>query len=70
MQINQTYLLETIKRAIEINSVLPNEEALASFFAAEVRILGLEPEWHVVAPGRPNVYMPRPTWARRTTCSC
>lgn len=56
MQIDQTTLLDTLKRAIEINSVLPHEEALASFFAAEVRKLGLEPQWHMVAPGRPNVY--------------
>jgi acetylornithine deacetylase/succinyl-diaminopimelate desuccinylase-like protein len=56
MQINHTYLLETLKRAIQINSVLPGEEALAGFFADELRKLGLEPEWHVVAPGRPNIY--------------
>jgi acetylornithine deacetylase/succinyl-diaminopimelate desuccinylase-like protein len=56
MEINHSYLLETLKRAIQIDSVLPHEEALAALFADEVRKLGLEPEWHVVAPGRPNVY--------------
>ena len=56
MEIDQSYLLETLKKAIEIKSVLPHEEKLAAFFAGEVRKLGLEPEWHVVAPGRPNVY--------------
>lgn len=56
MVIDHVYLLETLKKAIQINSVLPHEEALAAFFADEVRKLGLEPEWDVVAPGRPNVY--------------
>jgi len=56
MQIDQTYLLDTLKKAIQINSVVPHEEALAAFFADGIRTLGIEPEWHVVAPGRPNVY--------------
>jgi succinyl-diaminopimelate desuccinylase len=56
MMIDHSYLLETLKKAIQINSVLPHEEALAGFFADEVRKLGLEPEWQVVASGRPNVY--------------
>jgi succinyl-diaminopimelate desuccinylase len=55
VQIDGRYLLETLKKAIQINSILPHEEDLASFFAGEVRKLGLEPEWQVVAPGRPNV---------------
>ena len=46
-----------LKQVIEINSVLPHEEELAAFFADEIRSLGLEPEWHVIAPGRPNVYV-------------
>ncbi len=50
------YLLETLQQAIRINSVLPHEEALATFFAERILDLGVEPEWHVVAPGRPNVY--------------
>ena len=57
MHIDNSYLLETLKKAIQINSVIPHEEALATFFADEVRKLGLEPEWHLVAPGRPNVYV-------------
>lgn len=56
VQIDQAYLLDTLKKAVQINSILPHEEALAAFFAGEVRKLGLEPEWHEVAPGRPNVY--------------
>jgi succinyl-diaminopimelate desuccinylase len=56
MRIDQEYLLETLKRAVQIDSVLPHEEKLAAFFADEVRKLGVEPEWHMVAPGRPNVY--------------
>lgn len=55
MRIDNSYLLETLKKAIQINSVIPHEEALAAFFADEVRKLGLEPEWHLVAPaGSPN----------------
>jgi len=56
MGVNGQYLLDTLKQAIEINSVLPHEEELAAFFADEIRSLGLEPEWQVLAPGRPNVY--------------
>ena len=56
MEINGHYLLDTLKKAIEINSVPPREEELAAFFADEIRSLGLEPEWHEVAPSRPNVY--------------
>ncbi len=54
--IDGEYLLETLKQAICINSVLPHEESLAAFFAERIRDLGVEPEWHVVASGRPNVY--------------
>ena len=54
--INTTYLLDTLKQAIRINSIIPHEEALASFFAAKIRELDLEPQWQEVAPGRPNVY--------------
>lgn len=56
MPIDSTYLLDTLKKSIQINSVTPVEEKLASFFANEIRKLGIEPEWDVVAPGRPNVY--------------
>ncbi|MEM7118344.1 MAG: M20/M25/M40 family metallo-hydrolase [Chloroflexota bacterium] len=56
MEINAGYLLDTLKTAVEINSVVPVEEKLSAFFADEIRKLGLEPEWEVVAPGRPNVY--------------
>jgi acetylornithine deacetylase/succinyl-diaminopimelate desuccinylase-like protein len=41
---------------IRIDSVLPGEKRLAEFIAAEIRSMGLEPELHEVAPGRPNVY--------------
>lgn len=40
---------------VEIDSVLPCEEALAAFLAQEIRALGIEPYWDEVAPGRPNV---------------
>ena len=41
---------------ISINSVLPHEADLASFLSEQLRSFGVEPEWHEVAPGRPNVY--------------
>lgn len=56
IQIDTQYLLDTLQDAIRINSILPHEETLAAFFAEKIRKLGLEPEWHVVAEGRPNVY--------------
>jgi len=56
MPIDSTYLLDTLKKSIQINSITPVEEDLAAFFADEIRKLGIEPEWDVVAPGRPNVY--------------
>ncbi|MCP4418075.1 MAG: M20 family metallopeptidase [Chloroflexi bacterium] len=42
MQINYDYLLETLKKSIQINSVIPKEEELAAFFAEQIRKLGLE----------------------------
>lgn len=57
MAIDGDYLLETLKRSIGINSIIPHEEPYAAFLADEIRRFGLEPEWEVVAPGRPNVYV-------------
>ena len=57
ISIDRAYLLSTLKEAIRINSILPHEETFATFIADEIRKLGLEPEWHEVAPGRPNVYV-------------
>ncbi|MDX1416402.1 MAG: M20/M25/M40 family metallo-hydrolase [Candidatus Promineifilaceae bacterium] len=54
--IDTCYLIDTLKDAIRINSVIPREEDLAQFIAAKIRELGLEPQWHEVSPGRPNVY--------------
>jgi acetylornithine deacetylase/succinyl-diaminopimelate desuccinylase family protein len=54
--IDTTYLLNTLKQMIRINSVIPHEEKLAAYIADKIRELGLEPEWHEVTPGRPNVY--------------
>jgi acetylornithine deacetylase/succinyl-diaminopimelate desuccinylase-like protein len=56
IEIDTDYLIETLKQAIRINSIIPNEEKLAAFFSEKIRSLGIEPEWHLVAPGRPNVY--------------
>jgi acetylornithine deacetylase/succinyl-diaminopimelate desuccinylase-like protein len=56
IQIDTDYLLNTLKEMIRINSVIPHEEKLAMYVAEKIRELGLEPEWHEVAPGRPNVY--------------
>ncbi len=54
--IDYDYLLDTLKEAIRINSIVPHEENLGTFFAEKIRELGIEPEWHVVSEGRPNVY--------------
>src|SRR6266566_4620092 len=56
LSINMAYLLQVLRTLISINSVLPYEQDVAVFVAEELRKLGLEPEWHEVAPGRPNVY--------------
>jgi len=56
IDIDREYLLKILKRMIAINSVLPHEEKLASYIADEMRAMGIEPEWHEIAPGRPNVY--------------
>lgn len=56
IKIDADYLLDTLKEAVKINSILPHEEKLAHFFADKLRELGIEPEWDVVAEGRPNVY--------------
>lgn len=54
--IDYDYLLDTLKDAVRINSVVPQEEKLSAFFAEKLKALGVDPEWHVVAEGRPNVY--------------
>ena len=56
IEIDTNYLFDTLREAIRINSILPHEEELATFFAGKIRDLGLEPEWQEVAPGRPNIY--------------
>jgi acetylornithine deacetylase/succinyl-diaminopimelate desuccinylase-like protein len=56
VNIDGDYLLDILRQSIRINSIIPSEQALAEFFAEKIRELGLEPEWHQVAPGRPNVY--------------
>ena len=56
INIDKQYLIETLKQLISINSILPNEAKISEFIADQLRGLGVEPEWHEVAPGRPNVY--------------
>lgn len=50
------YIKELLKKLISINSVLPHEQKISEFLAEEIRSYGIEPEWHEVAPSRPNVY--------------
>ncbi len=50
-----TSIRELTERLVRVRSVLPHEEALAELVAAEIRKLGIEPDWYPVAPGRPNV---------------
>lgn len=54
--IDMPYLTRLLRTTVSIDSALPREERLAAFVAEEIRALGLEPAWHEVAPGRPNVY--------------
>ncbi len=54
--VDRAYLIDILKRMIAIDSVLPHEQLLAEFIAEETRKMGIEPEWHEVSPGRPNVY--------------
>ena len=56
IRIDQNYLLNTLRDIISIDSTLPNERALAAYLAEHIRKMGIEPVWHEVAPGRPNVY--------------
>jgi len=55
MTIDQAYLRRLLDQMIRIDSILPHEDQLAAFIADEIRGLGIEPDWHEVAPGRPNV---------------
>jgi hypothetical protein len=45
ISIDIDYLLETLKQSIRINSILPNEEPQAVYFAEKIREMGIEPEW-------------------------
>jgi acetylornithine deacetylase/succinyl-diaminopimelate desuccinylase-like protein len=56
LTIDSGYLRRILKEMIGIRSVLPYEADLASFVSEQLRAFGVEPEWHEVAPGRPNVY--------------
>ena len=56
VEIEYEYINETLKKLIGLNSVLPDEQPVAEFIADEIRSFGIEPEWHEIAPGRPNVY--------------
>jgi acetylornithine deacetylase/succinyl-diaminopimelate desuccinylase-like protein len=56
LAIDTAYLIATLKTMVSIDSILPHEERLAEFIAAELRAMGVKPEWHEVVPGRPNVY--------------
>ena len=56
INIDKQYLIETLRQLISIDSILPNEAKISGFIANQLRGFGLEPEWHEVAPGRPNVY--------------
>ena len=56
INIDKQYLIETLRQLIGINSILPNEAKISEFIADQLRGFGVEPEWHEVAPGRPNVH--------------
>ena len=56
IRIDAVYLNDVLEKLIHIDSILPNEEPLSAFIADELQTMGVQPEWHEVAPGRPNVY--------------
>jgi succinyl-diaminopimelate desuccinylase len=56
LAVDTTYLIDTLKAMISIDSILPHEERLAEFIADELGAMGVKPECHEVVPGRPNVY--------------
>ena len=56
VNIDKQYLIETLGQLISIDSILPHEAKISEFIADQLRAFGVEPEWHEVAPGRPNVY--------------
>ena len=56
INIDKQYLIETLGQLIGIDSTLPHETKISEFIADQLRAFGVEPEWHEVAPGRPNVY--------------
>jgi acetylornithine deacetylase/succinyl-diaminopimelate desuccinylase-like protein len=49
-------LEDLVARMVRVDSRTPVEERLAGLMAEEIKAAGLEPEWQVVSPGRPNVY--------------
>ncbi|MEO8450146.1 MAG: M20/M25/M40 family metallo-hydrolase [Gemmatimonadota bacterium] len=53
--VNVADLIELTERLVSTDSRTPREEAAAALIAEEIKKLGLTPEWHEVAPGRPNV---------------
>jgi acetylornithine deacetylase/succinyl-diaminopimelate desuccinylase family protein len=55
-RLDDAYTLRALKEMIAIPSVVGEERALAEYLCRELTALGLEPELHEVAPGRPNVY--------------
>ena len=55
IHIDPAYLLDTFADMVRIDSILPREEELAAYIADQLKLLGLDPEWREVAPGRPNV---------------
>ena len=56
VSVDYDYLISTLKKLISIDSILPYEKDLAAFIVDELNMMGVEPEWHEVLPGRPNVY--------------
>ena len=45
-----------LRKIVGIDSILSHKERPTEFIAAEIRAMGIEPEWLEVTPGRPNVY--------------
>jgi len=54
--VDSAFVINALEAMIRINSILPSEERLAQYIADELRSMGLEPQWHELSAGRPNVY--------------
>jgi acetylornithine deacetylase/succinyl-diaminopimelate desuccinylase-like protein len=56
IRIDNNFLMDALVKMVGIDSILPHEKCLSEFLADSLKAMGVEPEWHEVVPGRPNIY--------------